>query len=229
MYKIVNIFMILVIIYSLSHFPFVLAVMLIPKNKTSKFRDFSDKFLLKSYEIHKRIEKKAIPALKFIYLKIISLIKWLLDQYNQPYPLWRDVYFQNTIWENVRRIIGEKIFSSLKNISETSLSKPFLDIFFDGELYHIDTSLYCDEFQKPIIENMLKRIITQKLSNCGYYSILLTEWKFRDDYQMPYFEVRFAFTEKEKEILHQYIDEKNKKIIMRNSKVTDDTEDEDLR
>jgi len=76
---------------------------------------------------------------------------------------------------------------------------------------------------------MLKRIITQKLSNCGYYSILLTEWKFRDDYQMPYFEVRFAFTEKEKEILHQYIDEKNKKIIMRNSKVTDDTEYEDLR
>ena len=78
---------IIITIWELVHFPFILAVWIIPKNNTSKFRDFSDKFLLKSYEIHKRIEKKAIPALKFIYLKIISLIKWLLDQYNQPYPL----------------------------------------------------------------------------------------------------------------------------------------------
>lgn len=219
---------IIITIWELVHFPFILAVWIIPKNKTSKFRDFSDKFLLKSYEIHKRIEKKVIPALKFIFAKLKIFVKWLLERYNKPYELQYDYYFVDYLCEIIKRIISEETYQHLYNLSETNTAKPFIAIYHDNELFHIDISVYCDDFQKAILERILKQKISLKLSNCGYYDVLLTEWKFREDYQMPYFEVRFAFTEKEKEILHQYIDEKNKKIIMKNSKVTDDTEDEDL-
>lgn len=110
MFIILNIFMASVIIYSLIHFPFVLAVTLIPKNKQSKFCDFSDKFLLNSYKIHKRIEKKVIPTFKFVFAKLKSFIKWVFERYNKPYELKYDYYFVDYLCEIIKRIIGEEAY-----------------------------------------------------------------------------------------------------------------------
>lgn len=227
MYNLFIVISVLTALYSLIHFPFILGVSLISEEKKSPFRDFSERFLIASAHIQKKALKGIKTMLSRIYVYIVRVLKDLTDDTNPPPSIWCDFYFQTILWENIRNIIGEKKFFELQALSKSCLSKPLLHIFHDGELWHIDISLYCEESKKPVLQSVLTNLITLKLQNCGYYHVLLTDWKISTD-DIPYIEFRFAYSDKEKNILQRYLNANAQKVIVRNSDIIDDTEEEDL-
>ena len=77
------------------------------------------------------------------------------------YRFEEDFGLQNDIWDNVRKIIGEKRFQQLVNLNSTMITNPLLFFGEEGALPFIAVSLYyLDDNEKKVLENIiLSRII----------------------------------------------------------------------
>ena len=68
-----------------------------------------------------------------------------LQRFINGKPLYKfedDIGLQNDIWDNVRKIIGEKRFQQLVNLNSTMITNPLLFFGEEGALPFIAVSLY---------------------------------------------------------------------------------------
>lgn len=141
-----------------------------------------------------------------------------------------DTGFIETVWTNVRSIIGEKRYEELVRLSNTAITTPLLYFGFGSGLPYIAISLYYkDENEKNIIENVISNIVVNHLRIYGYDTSIKTFWKTRDDLQMPYLQIFYARNQEEERIFQIHLQSEKKRIIAQNNPLIDDTENEDLR
>lgn len=145
------------------------------------------------------------------------------------YTFFNDMGFANDMWENVKKVIGEKRFQQLVNLSNTAINTPLLSFGENSGLPYIAVSLYYeDENEKQVVENVLSNLVVRYLRIYGYETQLLVNWKERYDLNMPFLEIRYARTRDEKRILAIGLQNNRQSIITRNNAIIDDTEIEDL-
>ncbi len=145
------------------------------------------------------------------------------------YHFENDSSFAETIWHNVRSIIGEKQFEKLKRLSNTAISAPLLAFGIYGGLPTINICAYCDETEKQQLQTILSNIVKAYLHRYGYDTTILNEWKIRDDLKMPYLQIRYSKTKSERQLLATYLAQEQQSIIAKsNTTLFDDTDEEDL-
>lgn len=145
------------------------------------------------------------------------------------YSISEDAGFCNDVWENIRKIIGEKRYEELVRLSQTAIDTPLLFFGVWGMLPCIGISVYYkDDIEKDVIENILGNLTIRYLQSYGYSTLILKKWRTRYDLNMPYLEIRYARTEEEKRILGIELHNERRAVISQNSLVIDDMEDEDL-
>lgn len=145
------------------------------------------------------------------------------------YSFCNDVGFANTIWDNIRNVIGDKRYNQLVQLSQTAISTPLLSFGENSGLPYIAISIfYVDDNEKQILESVLTNVVTMYLKTYGFNKSILANWKRRYDLNMPYFEVRYAQTQEEKRILNIELQNNQQNILAINTEVMDDEDNEDL-
>ena len=176
-----------------------------------------------------------------IYLGVIKLIRmWTgcsdneavakLQRFVNGTPVYRieeDIGLQNEIWENVKKVIGEKRYNQLVDLNSTAINPQLYFVGIEGALPYIAVSIYyLDDTEKRVLENIIVNIVKRHLQIYGYYNVVLVVWKERYDLNMPYLQIRYARNDEEKRILELGIKNQRQIISMQNSVVTDDAEDD---
>ena len=148
---------------------------------------------------------------------------------NIQYHLYDDPGFINDIWENVKRIIGDKSFEYHKRLSGTQLSFPLLTHGLRGGLSYVAVSVYyADQNEKQALESVIVNVVKRYLKRYGYSPVVSTKWDTRYDFNMPMLIITYSRNEKERQALAKLIQETQQSIVAQYSPVTDDEEDEDL-
>lgn len=143
------------------------------------------------------------------------------------YRLEEDAGLQNEIWENVKKVIGDKRYQQLYALSTTAISTPLFFAGVEGILPFIAVSLYYqNDNEKRILENLIVNVVKKYLQIYGYDIDVLVVWKERYDLNMPILQIRYARNEEERKTLAIGIRNQQQIISMQNSAVTDDTEDD---
>ena len=155
-----------------------------------------------------------------------------LQRFINGKPLYKfedDIGLQNDIWDNVRKIIGEKRVQQLVNLNSTMITNPLLFFGEEGALPFIAVSLYyLDDNEKKVLENIILNVIKQYLLVYKYDISVLAVWKERYDLNMPILQIRYARNGEEKRVLEIAIRNQQQNITTSNSFPKDDTEDDDL-
>lgn len=145
------------------------------------------------------------------------------------YSLNNDEGFINDVWNNIRNIIGEKRFKQLRRLSQTTIDCPLLAFGYNSGLPYIAITVkYADDNEKQIIESVLTNLVKYYLHIYGYNTRILTDWKIRGDLDMPYLEIRYATNKEENRIMDKFLYNEQRKIISKNSAITDDEDENDL-
>lgn len=143
------------------------------------------------------------------------------------YRFEEDSGLQNEIWENVKKIIGDKRYQQLVALNTTAISTPLFFAGVEGILPFIAVSLYYqDDNEKRILENLIVNVVKKYLQFYGYDTTVLVVWKERYDLNMPILQIRYARNEEERKTLAIGIRNQQQIISMQNSAITDDTEDD---
>lgn len=141
------------------------------------------------------------------------------------YRFEEDAGLQNEIWENVKKIIGDKRYQQLVALSTTAISTPLFFAGVEGILPFVAVSLYYQDFnEKQILENLIVNCVKKYLQFYGYNTAVLVVWKERYDLNMPILQIRYARNEEERKILAIGMRNQQQIISMQNSVVTDDIE-----
>ena len=133
------------------------------------------------------------------------------------------------IGDNIHKIIGEKRFQQLVNLSNTLLNTPLL--FFDnnGKIPRIIITVnYEDESEKIILENILCNVFRKYLAVYGFSTEIISEWHIRSDLKTPYLQIGYAKNKEQKAALKLYMQHEQNTFIKTNSDILDDTETDDL-
>lgn len=142
------------------------------------------------------------------------------------YKFEADLGLQNEIWENVKKVIGDKRYQQLVALSTTAISTPMFFAGVEGTLPYIGVSLYyADDNEKRILENLIVNVARKYLQIYGYDTAILVEWRERYDLDMPFLQIRYARNDGERKALAIGIRNQRRVITMQNSTITDDTED----
>lgn len=145
------------------------------------------------------------------------------------YSFENDSGFANAVWENVHNVIGDKAFERLTKLANTAIGIPFLSFTKNGELPTICICVfYKDENEQQLLKTILTNLVRSYLKTYGCPDELLAEWKMCNNPQIPYLEIRYAKTKKERQILHTILMCEQQKIVAQNSTLVDDTDEEDL-
>lgn len=143
------------------------------------------------------------------------------------YKFEEDIGLQNEIWENVKKIIGERRYQQLVSLSSTSISTPMFFSGVEGLLPFIAVSLYyADDNERRVLENIIVNVAKKYLQVYGYNTAILVVWKERYDLNMPFLRIQYARNEEESKILALGIRNQHQIISMQNTAVTDDVEEE---
>ena len=176
-----------------------------------------------------------------LYLVVIKLIRmWTgcsndeavvkLQRLINGTPVYRieeDIGLQNEIWENVKKVIGEKRYNQLVDLNSTAINPQLYFVGIEGALPCIGISLYyLDDTEKRVLESIIVNIVKKYLQIYGYFTSVLVVWKERYDLNMPYLQIRYARNDEEKRILEIGIKNQRQIISMQNSVVEDDSEDD---
>ena len=176
-----------------------------------------------------------------LYLVVIKLIRmWTgcsndeavvkLQRFINGTPVYRieeDIGLQNAIWENVKKVIGEKRYNQLVDLNSTAINPQLYFVGIEGALPCIGISLYyLDDTEKRVLESIIVNIVKKYLQIYGYFTSVLVVWKERYDLNMPYLQIRYARNDEEKRILEIGIKNQRQIISMQNSVVEDDSEDD---
>ncbi len=145
------------------------------------------------------------------------------------YKFEEDIGLQNEIWENVKKIIGEKRFQQLINLSTTAINTPLFFSGVEGILPFIGVAVYyTDNNEKQILENLIVNVARKYLHIYGYDTAVLVVWKERYDLMMPFLQIRYARNEEERKTLAIGIRNQRQIISIHNSSIKDDTEDDEI-
>ena len=145
------------------------------------------------------------------------------------YHFENDSGFSNAVWENVHNVIGDKAFERLTKLANTAIGIPFLSFTKNGELPAINICVfYKDENEQQLLKTVLTNLIRTYLKTYGYPDELLAEWKMCNNPQIPYLQIRYAKTKKERQILHTILMCEQQKIVAQNSTLIDEEDEEEL-
>ena len=139
-----------------------------------------------------------------------------------------DAGFRQEVAETVRTVLGEAKYEYILRVSRTAIEKPLLYFDAKGKLPCINISMYCNEEQKKVLENLLSNVLKKYLHIYKYVNIFIVDWKFREDLNMPYLEFVYARNRDEQHILNRLLIEEREKFRIANSVVVDETEMEEL-
>lgn len=145
------------------------------------------------------------------------------------YTINNDPSFIVTIEDNVRNIIGEKRYAQLIQLSQAAIGAPLLTFGSCDGMSCVNICMYCkDENEKQVLETVLCNVVRTYLHNYGQCEKILAEWRIRDELKMPYLQIKYAVNKSELNALQTELYRNAQKIVMQNSAVTDDTDEEDL-
>lgn len=146
------------------------------------------------------------------------------------YSLASDERFIYEVWENIRKIIGDKRFEQLHQLSQTALGFPLLAFGQSGSLPYVTVTLNCvDDSEKRKIERVLCNLVkqfTQINSNSNNVRVL-TDWK-TNSLNMPFLEIRYATNKEENRTMDEVFKNMQQNILTQNSAITDDEDENDL-
>lgn len=152
-----------------------------------------------------------------------------LNRAPKQYRFYDDPGFAEAVWANVRGIIGNQRFRQLENLSNTAITMPLLALGINSGLPYVAISLYCNSSQeKQALESVLINVVKQYLQMSGFSQQVIADWKVRKDLNMPYLEISYYRSDAEKRIFNIIMQNRQKKIVMQNAPLLDDTEDEDI-
>lgn len=146
------------------------------------------------------------------------------------YCFENDQGFWNEVWSIIRSVIGDRRFKQLVdllNIADSMNSLPPCGCH-SGLPYLAISIPYADEAEKQLLEKLLTELVRKYLKMYGYCSQVLVDWRERYDLQMPVLEIRYAKTKEQRRILGECLKYNVQNIILQNSNITDDSEDENL-
>ena len=141
------------------------------------------------------------------------------------YDFTNDERFIRDMWFSVESVIGSQRFAQLLDLSNT------INLYArgcSGLSYVAICTFYTDDSEKRRLETSLSQVVKEWLEINEYDTRVLTYWRKRTDFDIPYLELCFAKNENQARILNNILALNRKKIIARNSDVIDDTEDVDL-
>lgn len=145
------------------------------------------------------------------------------------YSISQDSSLADTLWANIKNVIGDKRFAQLTKLANSNIGAPLLNFGVYGGLPCISVCVYTiNQQEKQIIETVLTNVVKSYLVRYGFSDELLVEWRVRDDLQMPYILIRYATNKNEQKLLNSIIVEKGKHIINSNSTLLDDTSEDEL-
>lgn len=131
----------------------------------------------------------------------------------------------------IRQLIGEQRYQDHYSIGASDIEPPliFARAGDNFNLSYIGNSVYyADENERQRIESKLTDVTKKWLKRFDCDTRVLTEWRVRDDLDMPVLFIYYAKTSKQKEILADELASRCQAVVTRNTAVIDDTEEVDL-
>ena len=145
------------------------------------------------------------------------------------YTINNDPSFIVAIEDNVRNIIGEKRYAQLIQLSQAAIGAPLLTFGSCDGMSCVNICMYYkDENEQQVLETVLCNVVRTYLRNYGQCEKILAEWRVRDDLKMPYLQIRYAKNKSELNALQTELYRSAQKVIVQNSSVTDDMDEEEL-
>lgn len=143
-----------------------------------------------------------------------------------PYSFKNDVAFQNDVEYNIQNIIGDKRFNQLCRLSQIV---PLLAFNYNSGLPYIAITVnYADDNEKRIIERVLVKLVQRYLQIHSCNTRVLTDWRTNKELSMPCLEIRYATNKEENRIMDNVLRSEQSNIILQNSAITDDEDENDL-
>ncbi len=145
------------------------------------------------------------------------------------YCIENDESFVSAIWQAVESIVDNSTFTRLQKLSQTAIGTPLLFFGKYNGLSSINISVFLgNESEKQALMHVVSNVVKTYLHTHGLCSVILAEWKTRNDLNMPYLQICYACNKDERKTL-MMVSENEKQIIIRQQAAVIDTDDsEDL-
>lgn len=142
-----------------------------------------------------------------------------------PASIFNDSMLIIDIENTIKCIIGNNRYDQLVQLGNTPLKKPLL-FFYTMEIvpYLIISVPYKDDNEKGVIEKSICDVLIRYLNTYGYSELLIVEWGYRDDINIPCLRLGFSTNAEQERAINSYLKNKQKTLISNYSDLTDDSE-----
>ncbi len=145
------------------------------------------------------------------------------------YSFSNDPGFTDEIVDNIHRVLGDKRFQRWMNLSNTTVSVPFLQFGESGGLPFIAISLFYDnENEKEILQKILTNVVQKYLKVYGYPTKFIVNWSERSDLKLPLLTFKYAHSQREERILDINMNCRQEILNLQNLPLSDDEDTEEL-
>ena len=115
------------------------------------------------------------------------------------------------------------------NLSNTTVSVPFLQFGESGGLPFIAISLFYDnENEKEILQKILTNVVQKYLKVYGYPTKFIVNWSERSDLKLPLLTFKYAHSQREERILDINMNCRQEILNLQNLPLSDDEDTEEL-
>ena len=142
-----------------------------------------------------------------------------------PASIFNDSMLIIDIENTIKCIIGNNRYDQLVQLGNTPLKKPLL-FFYKMRIvpYLINSVPYKDDNEKSINKKSICDVLIRYLNTYGYSELLIVEWGYRDDINIPCLRLGFSTNAEQERAINSYLKNKQKTLISNYSDLTDDSE-----
>lgn len=142
-----------------------------------------------------------------------------------PASIFNDSMLIIDIENTIKCIIGNNRYDQLVQLGNTPLKKPLLFFYTMGIVPYLIISVpYKDDNEKGVIEKSICDVLIRYLNTYGYSELLIVEWGYRDDINIPCLRLGFSTNAEQERAINSYLKNKQKTLISNYSDLTDDSE-----
>jgi hypothetical protein len=173
-------------------------------------------------------------TLKFGFFGVVKLIclwtgcsedeatKKVRNFMNRSYQISNDTTIVEEMWNAIAKIVGNKRFNDIKNLSETVVV--FENRVVNGMQSFSFVVNYASEDEQQRVENILKNILKHYLQSYNLCTNVVVRWGVHSTLKMPYITLFFAQNTQQEKNLNRYLKAKQEAILKKYQVVRDEDE-----